>query len=196
MRPSKIASPPVQPISLEQLRDRLGEDDVRAEVRHVPRDRTPAGRRSVDRDDDLRRATRAALRPHVAVLDAQRAACARTGRRRRRRPHGEVRERAARAARSRRQGRGRRDGRQRRTDPRRDLLRIERNSLLGAPTRAAAATASVDRSVLRRRAETINIPRLTQPDVVAACLGEGTDAGHDLLAGTGELDRTVAAEQR
>ncbi len=57
---------------LEQRRNRLREDDVRAEVRHVARDRPPPGRRGVDRDDDLRSANGATRRRDVSVTNAQR----------------------------------------------------------------------------------------------------------------------------
>ena len=52
MRPSMIASPPVQPISLEQLRHRLGEDDGAAEVRLAAAER-PARAPHVQGEHDL-----------------------------------------------------------------------------------------------------------------------------------------------
>src|SRR4029453_7627898 len=56
---------------LEQLRYGLRQDDVRAEVGHVTGDRPPAGRRSVDRNDDLRRTDTAARRRPLAAAEAR-----------------------------------------------------------------------------------------------------------------------------
>ena len=59
---------------LEQLWHRFRQDDVRTEVGHVPRHRTPACCGGVDRHDDLARADAAARRRDLAVADPPRLA--------------------------------------------------------------------------------------------------------------------------
>ena len=66
----RLAARPVD--LLEQLGHRLGQHDVRAEVRQAPRGRPPAGERGVRRKHDLGRAQRAARRRDLAVAHAQR----------------------------------------------------------------------------------------------------------------------------
>ena len=167
---------------LDQLRRRLREDDVRAEVREVARRRRPAGQRGVHREHDL--AARARRRRSVSTTPSRTPLHRRPlvqRRRRRRAPPAAARARAARDGRSRRPDRRRPRGRpaRRRGAPARRAR--ARPPGPARPTAAAASTARSIARVLRRRRRHHQHPALAQPDVLAARLRERAHARDDLL---------------
>ncbi len=78
----------------------------------------------------------------------------------------------------------------------RDFLRRERDGLVGASHPRGGRDRLLDGSILRRRGRHLEHPALAQPDVLAARLGPGADAGDDLLPRARELERPLFAEHR
>src|SRR5689334_1916493 len=177
---------------LEEVRNGLGEDDVRAEVGHVRRDRPPAGSCRVDRDDDLRRTHSPGRRPDLAVPDPRRRAVLvqldpgfdHAPPERAHEPRGlhgcAVREEDAAPE-------------HRRPHPLGHAVAVERNGLLGHAGGRRRRDRVLHRGILGRRGRDHEHPALAQPDVVAS---ERAHRRDDALAGTSQLERRVAAEQR
>ena len=147
----------------EQLRNRLGQDDVAAEVGQPAADRAPAGRPGVRGDDDLRRAQPAARGGDDRPGESTSPACARGGRRPRRAPPGAAHGRAAQAGRSRVGN----------STPRRNTRRhrrARRDRPLGYPQLGGDPDRLLHRLVLRRRGRHLEHPAAAQPDVLAELL--------------------------
>ena len=189
MRPSAIASPPVQPSSVDQVGHRLGQDDIGAELGEVvsrsgASARAPSSSRARSRARGSCRSASRRRRPARASR-----ACARTPRRPRRARVGAGRAPVARAAPWRTPGRGRRS----RTAASDSALRPPR-ARAGRPPPARRARAPCRPRVrplfLTRRRRDLEHPRLAQPDVLAECAHRGEDP----VAGAGELERACVAE--
>ena len=182
----------------EQLGGRLGEHDVRAEVRQVAGGRRPSRERRVGCQDDLPRAQAAA-----GSLELVRRAGAH---RRHARPlvqrHAGFERRPAQRAHEQPRMDGRALGKEdsaaedRRRDAACQFVRSEGDRLILATEARGSGHRLLDAGVLRGRSRHLEHPGLAEPDVLAATLGPRPDPRDDLLPRPCELECPLPAEQR
>ena len=181
---------PAGPVDLlEQLRDGLGEHDVRAEVREAARGGPPARERGVRREHDLGRTQSPVRRRDLAVAHAQRRrllvdrhACSEhvASQRAHEQPGMHGRSVAEVDA-------GPKDGR---ADALRQLVRRQRDGFLRMADARGRFDGALDRAVLRGRGRDVESPTLAQPDVVTEC----SHGRHDPLARAAKTKRILLAE--
>ena len=181
---------------LEQLRDRLGEDDVAAEDGQPAANRLPVGGRRIDRDDRLGRADDAASRlEHVRRARAQPRdegplveldpGVENRGTQRARQPGGMDGRAVAEEDSAPEDGRPAALG---------DLVPRERHCLLGMSERLSSLDCPFERLLLRRRRRDLEQAAFAQPDVGASSRGKGAYRGDDLAGGAAESQRSVVSE--